>query len=68
MAIVKKLPDSELNAPGCLCRTKSSQEYIKTSNEDRTKHTLWKVVGDGYEKVMTSNLMGALDEKISYDI
>lgn len=66
MPAVKKLPETELRVPGCLCRTASGQEYIKTSNETRSKHTLWKVVDGGFEKVATSGDMNALDEKIPW--
>ena len=64
---VKKIPESELQNPGCLCKTKSGQEYIKTSSPDRKKHTLWKVSAEGYEKVTTLTDMNALDAKIPWE-
>ena len=64
---VKKIPDADLQVPGCLCTTKSGQQYIKTSDgPERKKHTLWKVTPDGYEKVATSTDMNALDAKIPW--
>ena len=61
-----KIPESELKAPGCLCKTESGQNYYITSNEPRTKHTLWKATPDGVEKVMTSSSMESINEKIPW--
>ena len=61
---VKKLPDSELRAPGALFTTKSGKQFNITSNADRTKFTLWEITDAGYEKVSTNADYGALRDKV----
>ena len=51
--IVKKIPTSE-NGAGVQCRTKSGMEYQITQCLEKQRHTLWKVVSEGYEKISTA--------------
>ena len=61
---VKKLPESELKAPGVLITTKSGKQFNITSNADRTKFTLWEITAAGYEKLSTNADYGALRGKV----
>ena len=61
---VKKMPESELKAPGVLIKTKSGKEYNITSDATRTKFTLWMIVPGGYEKIATSGDYGQLRDRV----
>lgn len=61
---VKKLPESELKAPGVLIKTKSGKQFNITSNADRTKFTLWEITSVGYEKISSNADYGVLRDKV----
>ena len=46
-----KIPASELNAPGVLCRTERKEEYQITYNHTKDKFTLWKLTENNAEKL-----------------
>lgn len=52
--VVKKIPTSE-SGTGVLCKTKSGKLYQITQNPEKRKHTLWKVVDGGFEKLATGD-------------
>lgn len=52
--IVKKLPASESGA-GVRCRTRSGKEYLISQCPEKRKHTLWKVLDGGLEKLSTAD-------------
>lgn len=52
--VVKKLPTSECGT-GVLCKTKSSKQYQISQNPEKKKHTLWKIVDGGFERVATGD-------------
>lgn len=52
--IIKKLPVSE-SGHGVHCTTSSGEEYQISQNPDKKKHTLWKIVDGGYQKIATAN-------------
>ena len=64
---IKKLPESELKAPGILFTTKSGKQFNITSNADRSKFTLWKITSAGYEKLQSNANYGILRDKIPMD-
>lgn len=49
-----KIPQSELNAPGVLCRTVGGTNYQVTYNIAKDKFTLWKLGADGADKLLTA--------------
>ena len=62
--IVKKLPTTEYGAgvhcitrsgAGVHCITRSGKEYQISQCPEKNRHTLWKVVDGGYEKVSTAD-------------
>ena len=61
-----KIPKSELMVPGVECRTKMNGNFVITSNELRSKFTLWKPSDDGYEKVATAKDPTALYDKVPW--
>lgn len=52
--IVKKIPATE-TGHGVICRTRSGKEYRITQNPEKKRHTLWRVVDGGYEKLGSSD-------------
>lgn len=62
-----KIPKTELTVPGVLCRTKHQGVYVITSNELRSKFTLWKDNVDDYEKIATNKSILALYDKIPWN-
>ena len=48
--IVKNIPTTD-SAPGVTCVTKSGKKYRISQDADRGKHTLWRIVEGGYEKL-----------------
>lgn len=64
--IVKKIPASE-NGTGVLCKTKSGKEYQISQNTDKGKHTLWRKVDGGFEKVATAGSPYDLYPMIDWD-
>ena len=52
--IVKNIPTTD-SAPGVTCVTKSGKKYRISQDADRGKHTLWRSVEDGYEKLETAD-------------
>lgn len=61
-----KLPKAETLTPGVLCRTRRQGSYVITSNEIRSRFTLWKESGGKYEKVTTGKSPLVLYEKIPW--
>lgn len=53
MALVKKIPTTETGA-GVTYITKNGKTYRISQNLTTARHTLWKVLPDGYEKIMTA--------------
>jgi len=49
-----KIPQSELNSPGVLCKAKRG-DYQVTRNDAKDKFTLWKIVDDGVEKILSDS-------------
>ena len=52
--ICKKIPASEYGY-GQICKTVSGKEYRITQNPDKKKHTLWRVLSNGYEKISVAS-------------
>ncbi len=52
--IVKSIPASD-SAPGVTCVTKSGKEYRISQDAERGKHTLWRIVEGGFEKLETAD-------------
>lgn len=52
--IVKNIPTTD-SAPGVTCVTKSGKKYRISQDADRGKHTLWRIVEGGYEKLETAD-------------
>ena len=63
---VKKIPTSE-NGTGVLCRTKSGKEYRISQNTEKCKHTLWRKVDEGFEKMATAESPYDLYPMIDWD-
>ncbi len=61
-----KIPKTELLVPGVLCRTKQNGNFVITSNELRTRFSLWKQHGDDYDKIATNKTITALYEKVPW--
>ena len=61
---IKKLPESELKAPGVLITTQTGKKFNITSSADRTRFTLWEITTAGYEKLSSSADYGALRDKV----
>ena len=49
-----KIPSSELEAPGVLCKTASGAEYQITYHPTKNRFTLWRLTPDGADKLSTS--------------
>lgn len=64
--IVKKMPATEYGA-GVECKTKSGVIYQITQFPEKKRHTLWKVLNDGFEKVSTSDSPHDLYALIGWD-
>lgn len=64
--IVKKLPASEYGV-GVHCTTKSGKEYQISQCPEKNRHTLWKIVDGGYEKVSTADSPHDLYALIDWD-
>lgn len=64
--VIKKLPVSECGI-GVLCKTKSGKLYKISQNPDKKKHTLWRIVDEGYEKIATADSPYDLYEKINWE-
>lgn len=64
--VVKKIPPSECGT-GVVCKTQSGKIYKITQNPDKGKHTLWKPLDDGYEKLATADSPYDLYEKIDWE-
>lgn len=64
--IVKKLPASEYGS-GVLCKTKSGKQYQISQNPENKKHTLWRIVDGGYEKIATGDSPYDLYPLIDWD-
>lgn len=52
--IVKKLPAADCGC-GVLCRTRSGKEYSISQNPEKHRHTLWRIVDGGYEKMASAD-------------
>lgn len=69
MAVVKKIPATETGR-GVLCKTRSGQEYKVTQNplaQPDKRHTLWKVVSGGFEKICSAGSPYDLYPKIKWE-
>lgn len=64
--IVKKLPASECGV-GVLCKTKSGKLYQISQNQEKKKHTLWRVLDGEYEKLAAANSPHDLYPLIDWD-
>lgn len=64
--VVKKLPASECGT-GVLCTTRSDKRYQISQNPEKKKHTLWRIVDGGYEKLATGNSPYDLYSLIDWD-
>ena len=64
--VVRKIPVTE-NGLGVHCTTKSGREFQISQNTEKKKHTLWKIVAGGFEKVATANSPYDLYELIPWD-
>jgi hypothetical protein len=64
--VVKKLPASECGT-GVLCTTRSGKQYQISQNPEKKKHTLWRIVDGGYEKLATGNSPYDLYPLIDWD-
>ena len=52
--VVKKIPASDCGT-GVLCKTRSGKEYRIYQNPEKHKHTLWRIVDSGFEKIATAD-------------
>ena len=50
--VIKQIPKSE-TGQGVTCKTKSGKVYLISQGSEK-KHTLWKEVTGGYEKIASS--------------
>lgn len=64
--IVKNLPASEYGT-GVLCTTRSGKRYQISQNPEKKKHTLWRIVDGGYEKLAIGNSPYDLYPLIDWD-
>ena len=64
--LVRKIPSSE-NGLGVHCTTKCGQEFQISQNNEKKKHTLWKIVPGGFEKIATGDSPYDLYDKIPWD-
>lgn len=64
--VVKRLPVSEYGT-GVLCKTKSGKQYQISQNPEKKKHTLWRIVDGGYEKIATGDSPYDLYALIDWD-
>ncbi len=65
-AIYKTLPSSE-NGTGVTCPTNTGQQYYISQNKEKGKHTLWRIVAEGYQKVATADSPYDLYDKIDWE-
>ena len=67
--LVKSIPSSD-NGTGVVCYTKpnrSGDKYIISQNPLKEQFTLWKCIGDEYEKIATSNNPSKLCEMVPFE-
>lgn len=64
--LVRKIPSSE-SGLGVHCTTKCGQEFQISQNNEKKKHTLWKIVPGGFEKIATGDSPYDLYDKIPWD-
>lgn len=64
--IVKKISASECGT-GVLCTTRSGKQYQISQNPEKKKHTLWRIVDGGYEKIATGDSPYDLYPLIDWD-
>lgn len=62
-AIRTSLPSSE-DGHGVLYKALSGQHYCISQNLEKRKHTLWKILEEGYQQIATSDNPYNLYEKI----
>lgn len=63
-AIYTSLPASE-NGHGVLYKALSGQQYCISQNLDKLKHTLWKYVEGGYQRITSADNPYDLYEEIN---
>lgn len=63
---VKKLPTADCGR-GVLCRTRSGKEYCISQNPEKHRHTLWRIVDGGYEKMASADSPYDLYPLIDWD-
>ena len=61
-----RIPASELNSPGVLCRTLKSGDYQITYNIGKNKFTLWKLNGNDADKVAINSDIDKLYKTIPW--
>ena len=59
-----KIPKSETLVPGVQCRTRNGNTFVITSNELRTRFTLWKPAGEEYERITTAKSIVVLYDEV----
>lgn len=64
--IVKKISASECGT-GVLCTTRSGKQYQISQNPEKKKHTLWRILDGGYEKIATGDSPYDLYPLIDWD-
>ena len=62
-AIYQSIPSSE-NGSGVLYTALSGQKYNISQNLDKRKHTLWRQVDGGYQRIMSADSPYDLYNKI----
>lgn len=62
-ATYPSIPSSE-NGAGVLYKASSGQQYVVSQNLDKRKHTLWKQVDGGYQRIDVADSPYDLYEKI----
>lgn len=62
-----KIPTSELQAYGVLCRTKTGKQYQITQNKVKERFTLWRIEGENAEKVAVSESVYDLYARVPWD-
>lgn len=68
--IVKTIPASETGVK-TVCFTKpnsSGDKYLITQNPLKAQFTLWKCLGDGFEKIKTSDNPTDFDDVVPYEM
>lgn len=66
--IVKAIPNSEIEKAICFTKPDSlGDKYIITENPLKAQYTLWKCLGDGFERIKTSDSPLDFDDVIPWN-